>query len=445
MHLYIAAPTDADGMTPVQKDAQLDTQRATVIDRDLRPLLISYLEGKIALADFKTRVDSVNKRHEHWGFKGIKGQMFFNLAMNAAHDHLGEIDTELKKALIVPSSEEMARTKILTFVNFVGQLGEKYVEGGGSKSGRPNTGSVPFFVSYFWQVADRNVWPVYYTSSVNVMNDLNLWEPSDDIAENYCKFKHVHEELAHILADASGRPFSLYDVEHVFWFKGSGTPYVVTRAEEKPKTLVGHTATLGEDAIALSSDSYIPPIVAVLPKMARNDPASAKAAESAGTSLERAFEKSINAALTILGYETKLLGQGQGRTPDGLAFEGDSLYALIWDAKIRADGYSIGTDDRAIKEYITMQSRELRGRRWRNIYYLIISSSFKGEYDRIVRALKMETGVSEICFVEAEALVAMVDAKLRDPLQITLGPDGLQQLFSSSEVLTGANVRKLLG
>ena len=51
-------------------------------------------------------------------------------------------------------------------------------------------------------------------------------------------------------------------------------------------------------------------------------------------------------------------GQGQGRVPDGLALAQDDNYAILWDSKIRKGGYSMGTDDRAIREYITTQSRD---------------------------------------------------------------------------------------
>ena len=180
--------------------------------------------------------------------------------------------------------------------------------------------------------------------------------------------------------------------------------------------------------------------------MALNDPALIEAAKLSGTSLERAFEKSINAAFTMLGYDAKLMGQGQGRVPDGLALDLDDSYALLWDAKVRANGYSMGTDDRTIREYITTQSRDLKRKRsLRNIYYLIISSSFKDDYDDSVRSLKMETDTSEVCLIEADALVAMVDTKLRDPHQVPLGPDGLQRLFAVSGVMTVDDVRETLG
>jgi hypothetical protein len=138
-----------------------------------------------------------------------------------------------------------------------------------------------------------------------------------------------------------------------------------------------------------------------------------------------------------------LLGQGKGRVPDGLAIANDYSYAIIWDAKVREDKYSMGTDDRTIREYITTQSRELkRKNHFRNIYYVIISNKFSEDYDEAIRSIKMETDVSEVVLAEAEALIAMVDAKLRAPQQITLGPDGLQRLFTGSGIINATVVKE---
>jgi hypothetical protein len=192
-------------------------------------------------------------------------------------------------------------------------------------------------------------------------------------------------------------------------------------------------------------DSYVPPIIAILPPMARNEAALQDAAKRSGTSLERAFEKGIDAAFRVLGYDAKLMGQGQGRVPDGVAISADDSYAILWDAKVRSQMYSMGTDDRAIREYVTTQSREFKRRRsLRNIYYAIVSSGFTDDFDDVIRAIKMETDVNEVCLIEAEALVAIVDAKMRDQRQVTLGPDGVQRLFSDSGVLTEDLVRKTL-
>jgi hypothetical protein len=49
---------------------------------------------------------------------------------------------------------------------------------------------------------------------------LGLWQPSDDLAENYIAFKNLYEELVQKFSQASGKQFDLYEVEHVFWFIG---------------------------------------------------------------------------------------------------------------------------------------------------------------------------------------------------------------------------------
>jgi hypothetical protein len=125
--------------------------------------------------------------------------------------------------------------------------------------------------------------------------------------------------------------------------------------------------------------------------------------------------------------------------------DAQNSYALLWDAKVRGEGYRLGTDDRTIKEYVTNASRDLdRGRRLRNLYYLVISSEFSDDHDDTIRMLKMETDVSEVCLVEADALVEMVDSRLLSPLDVTLGPDGLQRLFAVSGIISRHHVRECL-
>jgi hypothetical protein len=396
--------------------------------------------------------------------------MFFNMAVNVSDD-LPELDRELKAALSVPATEETAASQLGRFGNYVGTLGERWEKRGEGRSGRPKMGSVPFFVSYFWQVQNRRVWPVYYTNSVHVMGDLNMWWPTGDLAQDYLSYKRVHEELSAAFSKAAGREFDLYWVEHVFWFKG-GNPFgeskpakpdnlatnQVTRRDERVTPRIGPDSTRQTTTSDMQSpagagtavsprlpDSYVPPIVACLDGMARNAPEMQAAAEASGIDLARAFEKYVNTAFTILGYETLLRGQGQGRVPDGQALEADHSYAILWDAKVRSGGYSMGTDDRTIKEYVTTCSRDLsRKRGFRNIYYLIVSSDFLDDFDDAVRMIKMETDVSEVCLVEAAALIEMVDNKLRFPSQVSRGPDGLQRLFSSSGIITPQDVRESL-
>ncbi len=443
---YNSGPVNEENVTPRNSNAELDRNRARLIGDELKPLITEFLDGSIPLAEFKSRIDSINKRNNFWGFKGIKGQMFFNMVVNVS-DSIEECDQEIKSAIAVPTNDNIASSRIKTFASYMKRLGEQWVEAGNTRHGAPKIGSILFFLSWFWQVQASDTWPVFYTAGVNALNDLNIWQPSGEPADDYLSFKQIHYEIQELLNNELGRESTLYDVEHVLWFK-VGNPYQASKGTEtkgkawSAKTQQEPTQDMPEEYLP---NSYVPPIVSILPSMALHDEALVEAAKRSGTSLPRAFEKHIDAAFSILGYETKLLGQGAGRVPDGLALAHDESYAILWDAKVRANGYSMGTDDRTIRDYIQTQSRELKRRRFlRNIYYVVVSSSFADDYDDAIRSLKMETDISEVTLLGADALVAMVDAKLRAPLFVTLGPDGLQRLFSTSGILDAGVVREQL-
>ena len=198
------------------------------------------------------------------------------------------------------------------------------------------------------------------------------------------------------------------------------------------------------DPLERLPESYVPPIVAILTRMSKNDPAIEAAAKASGTDISRAFEKNIHAAILILGFDAKLLGQGSGRVPDGIAIDQEAGYAIIWDAKVRGAGYEMGTDDRAIRDYISNQTRAIKKlNSLKNVYYMIVSSGFRDDFDHSIRTLKMETGINEVCLLNADALVELVDIKMRAPRDLSLGSDGLQRIFAVSGVITVEQVRKM--
>jgi hypothetical protein len=429
-----------NGSTATEENAHVDMQRKQLIDESLAPLVSKFLSRSISLVDFKSEIDSANKKSKLWGFQGIKGQMFFNLLFNACVD-VDELTAELIAAIALPETEELAKSRIKTFSSYVRRVGETFVENGGSKYSRPNLSSIPFFLSYFWQIQNADLWPVFFTNSVRVLSDLNLYQLNDDLAVAYITFKHLHQEFQVMFQSKKGYAFSFYDVEHVWWFVGNKD---VATTQVSTATLVGEqnpVQIVQQEANLRLPDSYIPPVIAIIPRLALNDSALEIAAQASGTSIPRALEKAINIAFTILGYETHLLGQGQGRVPDGLAIAHDHSYAIMWDAKARKNGYSMGTDDRAIREYITSQSRILKRKyHLRNLYYVVISSGFQDDYDELIRGLKMDTDINEVCLMESDVLLTMTDVKLRDPSQVTLGPDGLQRIFCKSGVIKASDV-----
>ena len=74
---YQSASPDFSQEIPVKIDKMIDAARGNTIEKKLKPLLQSFIEGKVQILDFKSKIDSINKRTHLWGFDGFNGQMFF--------------------------------------------------------------------------------------------------------------------------------------------------------------------------------------------------------------------------------------------------------------------------------------------------------------------------------------------------------------------------------
>jgi len=416
----------------------LDQRRIEVIPEVLSALQ-TYLTGSFPLDEFKTLVDSINKRNRLWGFKGINGQMFFNILtkLSQSGGKTKELETLLKKSLTCPASLEQAVKVLDQFAEFTKSLAQ-YAN---DLRGAPKIGSINFFLSYFWQIQSPQVYPVYYTSMLNVLQEYNLWLPSETISASYVSFYELNQELRELFSKETGRELTLWDVEHAFWFMAQ--PETQPEAASKEPSISVPPANSGLTEIELP-DSYIPPVVSILPRLSINDPELAKRCQAMGSSIEKTFENRIDVLFKMLGYETLTLGQGHGRVPDGVAICREFHYAIGYDAKVRQQPYTMGTDERAVREYIYGLTERLKKQGIKQIYFMVISSSFSGDHDDVIRSIKMDTDVREVLLVEASALVALLEAKLRDPM-LTLGSEGIQRLLANSGILSEADIREFQG
>lgn len=423
---------------------ELDEKRLAVIPEVLG-WLNRFSTGEVALEEFKTANDGINKRNRLWGFQAINGQMFFNvLTKNSnAGEHREKFIELLKASLPAPDSIANARIIIKNFTRFTKELGQYSADARGA----PKVGSIPYFLSYFWQIQKHEEYPIYYSSMVNALSNLDIWSPSGEVDEDYVEFYKLNHEMLEFLSKQTSRKLRLWDVEHAFWFKyqpenvisdNQVKPEVVTPAQKANKSVevIKHPS---EEL----SESFIPPVVATLPRLASNDAALAESYAKSGKTIEKIFEEKLAILFRMLGYETQLLGQGQGRVPDGIAVSQEFRYAVIYDAKVRQNAYTMGTDERAIREYISIQGERLRKQGMRNLYFMVISSAFTGDHDDAIRTLKIDTNVNEVLLVEVKALLAMLEGKLRNP-NVSFGPDGIQRLLASSGLLTEGDVREFL-
>src|SRR5207302_6127493 len=89
------------------------------------------------------------------------------------------------------------------------------------------------------------------------------------------------------------------------------------------------------------------------------------------------FERRTADAFRCLGFEMQQLGQGTGRNADCLAFAPREHVALIIDAKVRTNGYALGTEDRKFLDYAVRHGVELANRGFEKIYLVVVGPSFR--------------------------------------------------------------------
>jgi len=416
----------------VSTPSALDEQRRQVIPK-IKLLIGDFVQGRISLDQFKSTNDGINKRQNLWGFRGMNGQMYFNMLFNSCEgEKAGELETVLKACIQTPSKIQEAKSKIERLVNFSIESGEHFED----RRQAPRTGSCLLFISFFWQIQNHERWPMYYNSMVKVLMAESLWSPTYDYPSDYEAFYNLNVELQDLVLKETGKHASLWDIEHAFWIWGQEPDKTAISEEPEPKVATIATSDL--------PSSYVPPIVAILPQLARNDPAMIAACAKAGISVEKSFEERLGVLFQMLGFQVEKLGQGHGREPDGIASCREYMYGVVFDAKARQGGYSVGTDDRAIREYIARYTERLRKQGIRNVYFAVISSSFNGAFENVVRSLKIETDIREVLFIEVAALVTFLEYKLSNP-GVDLGPSGLQGILVQSGVITDADMTEYLG
>lgn len=388
----------------------------------IRALLNSFFKDKIELGIFKTEVDRINKRNELWGFKGIKGQMFFNQLYKICDKK--ELVSHLKDAFALPKDIDGVEEKIRNFEAFVISLGQNVAD----RRKLPKPSAILYFLSYFWQISDKDKFPVFFTSMEQSFLELGLMPEMTERDKYYSCFYELNNELRDLFKAKTDKNFSYWDVEHVFWYYRMTKPTPVSTSEIKIPEISG----LDED--------YIPPVVKCIPSLAKGiiDPL-----EKQNKQVEDLLEDKVYKLFVMLGYEVEKLGKGKGRVPDGVVLSRQDGYAIIYDTKSRIDGYDIGTDDRVIKEYINTYSNKLRKDGIKNIYFLIISSDFKGDYEEAIKSIKMETDAKEVLLLRADLLLYILELTLKDS-EIDLDQEGLQQVFAYSGVISKEEIQEML-
>lgn len=362
---------------------------------ELKTIIEDFLGKKIDLASFKTTLDSALKRNRGiWGFSGFSGQMFFNMLFNSADD-IDKLTQVLIASIKIPKIIEEAKEKIILFEKFVLEI-QEIVE---VRSKAPNTGHIPFFLSFLWQIQDIETFPTYYKKSIEKLEELggleNLWEK--EIDECYEQFYLVTFEYKSYIESTQKTNLTLYDIEHMFYHYD----------EEKTEKAIATISKEKSRFESLDELEFVGPYFKDLEQLSR----------SAERKDVKIFEEKISKLLEVIGFRVKSLGQGSGREPDGLAFADREKYCIIFDAKCRSNYYTFGTDDRAIIEYIKKYKYDY-GIQYDRFYFMIVSSEFKdNEIDKI-KLIKKNSAVHSVVMITASNLLKLLNQKIKQNLKL---------------------------
>lgn len=138
------------------------------------------------------------------------------------------------------------------------------------------------------------------------------------------------------------------------------------------------------------------------------------------TNVSHEFEKRCADAFRCLGFEVEEFGQGRGRAADCVALARREGFAIIVDAKVRQDGYVLGTEDRKFLEYAKRHAAELSRVGIAKIYLAVVGSDFReADLLKLTKYLA-DAPIRSVDLVTAKALMRMVESSVRDRSKFSL-------------------------
>ncbi len=388
---------------------ELDNRRLIIIPT-IQQLIIDFISSKISLPEFKSTNDSFNKQNNLWGFTSVKGQMFFNLLVKTCEteEQTQKLTKLLKNCIAEPKDIADAINKIEALEKYVTAIFSKAPD----KRKAPNPGSVCYFLSYFWQIHNSQVWPVMYSSMIVSLTDIGLWHEPRNQKEGYETFYNLNDEIKKILSTHTKRNITNWEAEHSFWnfrtVKDSATKKQIPTKEAKQTNLIKETSISALAEASFDIYDYVPRVIANLIELGFETESSSSAKGSK-------FEKTVCEVFKQLGFTVQQLGQGTGREPDLIAIHKEDNVAFIVDAKAYSNGYMMGAgDERAIKEYINHYCPKLKKEGIQKIGFIIISNSFKSYFEEYINDITWKTDIKRFMLISSDALLHLLAYRIKD-------------------------------
>ncbi|HLA14588.1 MAG TPA: hypothetical protein VJZ25_06145, partial [Gemmatimonadaceae bacterium] len=173
----------------------------------LREIVGRLLSGESSASEFRREMDTFGKQTKYGGFHGTSGQMFLNTLVNAGAEN--ELSAALRAALPPPREADDCRRKFAEFLAFVEEARER---ARANEVAIPALGFAPYFLSFFWEAADRESWPIYYPNSRGTLAAHGLFADTGPLAERYLAYREEIFRLRNELETDT------WGVEALLWY-----------------------------------------------------------------------------------------------------------------------------------------------------------------------------------------------------------------------------------
>lgn len=188
----------------VELSLNLDQQRWSV-QQEMLQLLRSFLQEEISVKTFNAQFQQYILQADRnvFGLRGMSGGMFFNKLMKYIPQE-ASLTRYLRSALLLPKDTWDAQRRMRSFTSFLDKMiAQQHIPGGYLQPAR-----VPFFLSAWWHLQERERWPMFYTSVYTV-----VMAETEPFATSYMDAYFAFRKRFLSLAKALG--VSLWELEHL--------------------------------------------------------------------------------------------------------------------------------------------------------------------------------------------------------------------------------------
>lgn len=161
------------------------------IGAEIADRIQKYVAGVITLEALRAEFDQ--KTRTDWdcfGFGGASFAMILNMIAKTVAAH-PKFESVVRAAMAVPTDETTATASLRAMADGLTALRLT-----GDKRRLPHPNRIPKLFSALWQIQAPEVWPTYYKSARDALDETDVVTPSDDPIESYFAFRGPYKQLA---------------------------------------------------------------------------------------------------------------------------------------------------------------------------------------------------------------------------------------------------------